>query len=134
MLDNRGMNLVMDGKTISPWGAGLDRMQAAPEEIKASVSFVPDSPWFAGHFPDDPVLPGIAQIGMVYDAILKASGKDLRVTGLSRVKFKKLVRPGDILIVQATPAPTKQDSYSFRITVEAQEVCVGIMKVNKRDK
>ena len=124
----------MDGKTLSPWGADLDRLPAATEEIKASVSFAPDSPWFSGHFPDDPVLPGIAQIGMVYDAIRKASGKDLWVTGLSRVKFKKLVRPGDLLIVQATPAPAKPGSYSFRITVEAQEVCVGIMKVNTRDK
>jgi 3-hydroxymyristoyl/3-hydroxydecanoyl-(acyl carrier protein) dehydratase len=128
------MHNTMDGMTPIPQFAGLELFSCAADEIKATVRFGPDSPWFSGHFPNDPILPGIAQLGTVFDAILQASGQQLWVTGLNRVRFKKLVRPGEVLTILAAPAPNRPGTYSFRITVDAQEVCVGMMMVNTRDK
>lgn len=111
--------------------ADLAGRPSAPFPITAAVQLDPDSTWFAGHFPDDPVLPGIAQLGMVQDAIRRSSGEDLSVTNLSRVKFKRLVRPGDLLSIQAVPDSAAADTYSFSITVKGKEVCNGIMKVKR---
>ncbi len=60
--------------------------------------------FFVGHFPDYPVMPGVlivealAQVGAV--AILsdeKNKGKIAFFAGIDGIRFKKQVRPGDVL-------------------------------------
>ena len=63
-----------------------------------------NEPWFAGHFPQEPVMPGVlivealAQVGAV--AILSEEGNKGRTAYLGAInnaKFKKMVVPGDKL-------------------------------------
>lgn len=72
---------------------------------KKCVSF--DEPYFAGHFPNEPVMPGVliveamAQTGAV--AILcqeEHKGKTAYFAGISSAKFKKKVTPGDVLVIE----------------------------------
>ena len=87
-----------------------------------------DSPWYDGHFPGDPVLPGIGQLAMVAELIRRVTGRELAVCGLSRVKFRKRILPGEGLDIVAV-AGKAENSYSFRITTgEEQLVSSGIMK------
>ncbi|HOC05805.1 MAG: 3-hydroxyacyl-ACP dehydratase FabZ [Bacillota bacterium] len=64
----------------------------------------PGASWFAGHFPNYPVFPGVlqiealAQLGAV--AILcqeEMAGKLALFAGLDEVKFRRQVRPGETL-------------------------------------
>lgn len=98
--------------------------------MAARVTTDGDSPWFSGHFPDDPILPGIAQLEMVADLIAASSENNLRMTGLSRIKFRKIVRPGELLDIHAAPG-NKKDQYAFRITSSNEEVCSGTMLFGK---
>ncbi len=63
-----------------------------------------NEPFFQGHFPGEPVMPGVlivealAQVGGV--AILSMpenTGKLALFTGINNFRFKKIVRPGDQL-------------------------------------
>ena len=72
---------------------------------KKNVTF--DEPYFAGHFPGNPVMPGVliiealAQTGAV--AILAQpewKGKTAYFAGIDKAKFKKKVLPGDTLILE----------------------------------
>ena len=63
--------------------------------VRARFRARADSPWFEGHFPGEPVLPGIAQLSMAFEAAEKARGEKLTLRGLRRVRFKKVIRPGD---------------------------------------
>lgn len=101
-------------------------------EVKAQVTTNHDSPWFSGHFPGNPILPGIAQLGMVADCIAEARGNTLSMTGLSRVKFRKIVRPGELLDIHAT-CDNKKNQYAFRITSGDEDVCSGIMRFATKD-
>ncbi len=92
--------------------------------ITAQVTTDRQSPWFEGHFPNDPILPGIAQIHMVTETIAKALQKDLSLQSLTRIKFKKIIRPGDILDIHAMAGKT-DNQYSFRITSKKEDVCSG---------
>lgn len=66
-----------------------------------------NEPYFAGHFPGEPVMPGVliiealAQTGAV--AMLSHpdyKGKTAYFGGISSARFKKKVVPGDVLILE----------------------------------
>ena len=72
---------------------------------KKCVSF--NEPFFAGHFPEEPVMPGVlivealAQTGSV--AILgkdENRGKTAYFASINSAKFKRKVVPGDILTLE----------------------------------
>ena len=72
---------------------------------KKCVSY--NEPYFAGHFPKEPVMPGVliieamAQAGAV--AILSEpenKGKPAYFAGISQARFKQKVIPGDVLTLE----------------------------------
>ena len=94
--------------------------------ITSSVTTDSNSPWFSGHFPDNPILPGIAQLKIVVDILAKEFADKLCITGLSRVKFRKIVRPGENLDIHVTNSNI-DNQYIFRITSGDEDVCSGRM-------
>ena len=95
--------------TIKSYGKTIGKISA---EISAEVS----SPWFSGHFPGDPVLPAIAQLSIVFDLIkedISKNGRNAKVIGIKRARFKKIIRPGDIMEIQVLPV--SDTSYRFEI-------------------
>ena len=97
-------------------------------ELAASVITPGDAPWFSGHFPNNPILPGIAQLKMVADLIAQPLGGHALLTGLSRVKFRKLVRPGERLDISVTGG-NSENQYLFKITSGNEDVCSGKMSL-----
>ncbi len=80
------------------------------EELEAGVRAVGykcvtyDEPYFAGHFPNEPVMPGVlqleacAQVGAVALLSVEANkGKTAYFGGINKAKFKRKVVPGDRL-------------------------------------
>ena len=72
---------------------------------KKCVSY--NEPYFAGHFPGNPVMPGVliiealAQTGAV--ALLgepEWKGKTAYFVGIDKAKFKQKVHPGDVLMLE----------------------------------
>ncbi|HKM03621.1 MAG TPA: 3-hydroxyacyl-ACP dehydratase FabZ [Lachnospiraceae bacterium] len=72
---------------------------------KKCVSY--NEPFFAGHFPSEPIMPGVliiealAQVGAV--AILSLSenkGKTAYFAAINSAKFKGKVVPGDVLLLE----------------------------------
>jgi 3-hydroxymyristoyl/3-hydroxydecanoyl-(acyl carrier protein) dehydratase len=95
--------------------------------VFAQIRVPADSPWFCGHFPGEPILPGIAQLGMVFDAIAQASNRKLKIRSVSRVRFKKAIRPNDHLTITAARQEDGKESYQFRIMLQEEVVCSGVM-------
>ena len=76
-----------------------------------------NEPFFAGHFPDQPVMPGVliveamAQAGAV--AILSMDefkGKTAYFGGINKAKFKKKVVPGDTLRLEVKIEKLKKNA------------------------
>jgi len=98
-----------------------------PAPLTRQVSVPADSPWFDGHFPGDPLLPGIAQMHFVMETLRASLGKDVRLTGLKRVRFKRVVRPGETIAVSVEPVPDKPHMFRFQLTIEGENACSGLM-------
>jgi 3-hydroxymyristoyl/3-hydroxydecanoyl-(acyl carrier protein) dehydratase len=100
-------------------------------EITMEAEISPDSPWFSGHFPGEPILPGVAQLAMALDAIKKLDRKNLRISSVKRVRFKQVIRPDDKLRIIVTPHKKDALSYLFRITVNGELASNGILMVEE---
>ena len=85
------------------------------EELQPGVKCVAkknvtmNEPHFMGHFPGNPVMPGVlilealAQTGAVAILSLPENrGKTAYFAGIDKAKFKQMVRPGDTLELETT--------------------------------
>ena len=93
-----------------------------------------DEPFFAGHFPSFPVMPGVliaealAQVGAV--AVLQAEAAGGRIpflTGLDNFRFRRQVTPGDVLRLEVTlgQVRTKAGRGHAVATVDGQVAAEG---------
>ena len=64
-----------------------------------------NEPYFQGHFPDNPIMPGVlilegmAQSAAVFHFLEESNeGNDIYLAGTDKLRFKKKVFPGDRLI------------------------------------
>lgn len=83
------------------------------EELEAGVRAVGkkcvsyNEPFFAGHFPSEPIMPGVliiealAQVGAIAMLSLPENQGKLAVFGaINSAKFKGQVKPGDVLMLE----------------------------------
>ncbi len=102
-------------------------------KVSAGVEVKPDSPWFSGHFPGNPILPGIAQLAMVFEAIEQGGQDDLRISSVRRVRFKQIVKPEDRLKLTVQPISESPFSYSFQIMLKDEIACSGTMILTRSE-
>ena len=100
---------------------------SAPDEMLARAETEPSSPWFSGHFPGEPILPGIAQIAMVRETIQRAEDRQLCIAGVKRVRFKQVIQPNDEISIRVRPGDRDEDTYSFQVTLDGEIACSGIL-------
>ncbi len=91
-----------------------------------------DSPWFSGHFPGEPILPGIAQLAMVVEAVEAELGQAVKMSAFKRVRFRRIIQPDDPIAILVTPREEEPPTYTFKIEVEGENACSGILVMEKR--
>ena len=88
------------------------------------VSVPASYPAFEGHFPGDPLLPGVAQIGLVVDALASRLGKAPLVSAIPTLRFRRAVRPGDELEV-FLKGPDAEATVRFEVRCSGELVSDG---------
>lgn len=87
----------------------VDRVvEAGADRIKTQKEVKPEEPYFEGHYPGRPIMPGVLILESVFQtgAILmgkRMQGKEGRipvVTRVNHVKFKHAVLPGDTMEIE----------------------------------
>jgi beta-hydroxyacyl-ACP dehydratase FabZ len=87
----------------------VDRIvESTSDAIVAVKNVSVNEPYFQGHFPNDPIMPGVliveamAQAGgiLVFTVYPHLKDKPFYFAGLDKVRFRKPVRPGDQLVMK----------------------------------
>lgn len=86
-----------------PWHSLSGARRDLSGAVSARAETQADSPWFSGHFPGEPILPGIAQLHMAMEALRTATPEGFRLIGVRRVRFKQVIRPEEALTVSVKP-------------------------------
>jgi len=104
-------------------------LQRSENEIRCSKTFHEDDFFVQGHFPGQPIVPGVIlcecalQCGAILLASQKGEANDLPVaTRMDSVKFKKLVRPGDVITIDVKLNEVVSTAYFLtgKITVDGK--------------
>jgi 3-hydroxymyristoyl/3-hydroxydecanoyl-(acyl carrier protein) dehydratase len=86
----------------------------------ARLTFPPEFVGFQGHFPGNPILPGVCLIEAVLGVLESAHGKPLRLKKVASAKFREPVKPGQPIVIDCA---SSADERGFRIS--AQVSCAG---------
>lgn len=115
------------------------------ESLRGIKNVTYNEPFFQGHFPQRPVMPGV----MILEAMAQATGllafRTLENTadrdtlyflvGMNKVRFKQLVEPGDQLVLTARLLRTKRGIWIFDCdaTVDGKIAATAEIMCTERD-
>jgi beta-hydroxyacyl-ACP dehydratase FabZ len=116
----------------------VDRILEMEEgkRIVGQKNFTIDEPFLQGHFPDNPIVPGVilieamVQVGAIF--VLKSEpaykSKMLYLAGIDQVRFRKPIVPGDQVIFELNLIARKKDTWKVKgvAKVEGKRVMEGI--------
>lgn len=104
------------------------------DEILAIKNVTVNEPFFEGHFPDAPIMPGV----LVIEAMAQACGLmayrphpdggkwKFFILGINEARFRKQVVPGDVLELKCKLIKAKGVFYTFQCTAHSD----GELKAN----
>ena len=97
----------------------------------AQLPIATEHPSFAGHFPANPIVPGVVLLDEALHAIGKLTGFDLSACQISAVKFLSPVRPGESVSVhyEAQSSDPTNRKFRFDITSNQRKIATGSIVV-----
>jgi 3-hydroxyacyl-[acyl-carrier-protein] dehydratase len=117
----------------------IDKVLEVEPGVKAIAikNVTANEPFFQGHFPNNPIMPGVlitealAQTAGIAVALLPAYSKSLGVfTGIEQMKFRKQVIPGDVLKLEIEVMIIKRNIAKVKVhaTVDGKTAAEGVIK------
>lgn len=99
--------------------AGSEENSALSQEYVARILLNADHDIFKGHFPGNPVLPGVCQVEMAREIMEIITAEKLMLTNSSQVKYLSLVSPLE--------HPELELSLKFAGNQEGYDVSTGLV-------
>ncbi len=95
----------------------VDRVtEATPERVLGEKYVTANEPFFRGHFPAAPVMPGVLLMESMFQLIWLHWGGDrgFHLCGVKRLKLRRSVVPGDVLELEATVVEMNEQPWRFK--------------------
>jgi len=77
----------------------LQSMERNDQEVNAKVQLHKEHDVFKGHFPGNPIMPGVCMIQMIKELTEKVTGKTLFLSVATNVKFMAKINPEENEVV-----------------------------------
>ena len=100
-------------------------VQENDDRITGSFRFDSTLSLFQGHFPGNPMLPGIFQVEMVRYSLEKIMKVPLRIQAVKKTKFSHLIQPNTDVTVEIVIIERGGELLGVKAVVRAQDVVSG---------
>ncbi len=87
----------------------IEYIQREPNSISCKVAFNSQHDIFKGHFPGQPVVPGVCMMQMVKELLEQAVDKALWLRNAGQVKFLQLITPDVQPIINVSWSVSRND-------------------------
>ena len=99
-------------------------------KVDASLTFQHEFPAFSGHFPGNPILPGIIQLASVRMLAARFLNRSLAPSTLSNIKFREMIRPGQPVNISVSGSGNGRGwKVRFEITGDDAAIASGVMQL-----
>lgn len=88
----------------------INDTESSASEIWAELVIKPDHKIFDGHFPNQPVVPGVCMMQMIKEIIELVLGKATNLVHAAEMKFMAVINPQENNLIQATIKYTADES------------------------
>jgi 3-hydroxyacyl-[acyl-carrier-protein] dehydratase len=105
------------------------------EYLTAIKNVTINEPFFQGHFPQQPIMPGVliieamAQATALYGELALSGGMDddilYYLVGVDKARFRQPVGPGDQLVLQINFSTVKRNIWKFKTTASVDSKIVA---------
>jgi 3-hydroxyacyl-[acyl-carrier-protein] dehydratase len=118
------MNTISNGILTARLGAATWETDQA---VHQDFSFPPDFVGFSGHFPGEPILPAVVQIGVGVVLVQTLLAKEIgpyRLKTVTRAKFLRKLKPGETITAQCTRRVRRGPdggAFDIALTVDQQQ-------------
>ena len=110
------------------------KQDTSPGNVKALLSINKDHKILQGHFPGQPVVPGVCMIQMVKELVERQTNKKLMLNEADNVKFLSVIDPRQHSQVEATVSFSEdQGIFSLTASLTSGEIVFFKLKASLRD-
>lgn len=99
----------------------VSQQQPDAQSVHTTIALNAQHPIFAGHFPDQPVVPGVCMMQIIQELLSGAVGKKLMIEKAANMKFLNMIDP------------VQQPEVNVEITYTPQEAAYKATAVIKHD-
>lgn len=99
-------------------------MRITENKFHVEVELNPEHEIFLGHFPGNPVVPGVCMVQMLKEVLACYHGKEFTMKDASQLKFLAILNPKEVksLSIQYTVVKSENDSMVVSGTFQKDEL------------
>lgn len=114
---------------LIPYFYNVKEFNFTDNQLKAIIELNPEHEVFKGHFPNNPVTPGVCMLQILKELTEQATNTNLFIKECSNVKFMALINPetNPILVITIDINPLEEN---FKIKASASFDETVALKVN----
>ncbi len=85
------------------------------------VALLPDCDVYKGHFPGDPVCPGVCNIQTIKELVAKETGHEMTIRAIKRCRLTAIATPVKCDELDITIAITSNDNDSYAVQADIKD-------------
>ena len=101
----------------------LSKFRVEDESFSAIISFDPEHEIFKGHFPGQPIVPGVCLIHILKEIANRISGDNMQLKKGTNIKFLHLIDPqkSPLVSIKGLYSTAEKDGIRITATISDEE-------------
>ena len=116
MKNQNGQSMLLEGDYYTLLGSDADGLSGSFD-----LAIRPESRIFEGHFPGNPVCPGVCGVELIRECAARVVGCNLRIARISKCRFLSVARPQDGCRLSFDVALTPADDGAYQLRAKMHD-------------